>query len=109
MSQNIALQKMQVEELYVPELCYLCQIISTEMNQLIQAGYKEIVKSTRISTFMPWRRRKTMYELNQKLELINENLRFRRELLEKLHNSTGGGAGEKLTLLEILQRGGSLI
>lgn len=104
-----ASQKMQVEQLYVSELCYLCQIITFDIQQLTDAGYNEIKKFNRLTRFMPWRKYKAVCELNEKLALINANLKFKRELLEKLHNSVGGGEGEKLTLLEILQRGGTLI
>lgn len=100
---------MQVQQLYVSELCYLCQIITFDTQELTYIGYKEIKKFNWAVRLMPWRRNKIAEKFNEKLMSINANLKFRKELLEKLHNSVGGGEGETVTLLEILQRGGSLI
>lgn len=100
---------MQVAELYVAELCYLCNVISSESNTLANIGLKKIKQYNLRERFIPWGRARAAEKLNSELAVINANLKFRRELLEKLYSSTGGGEGETLTLLEIMQRGGELI
>ena len=100
---------MQVGQLYIAELCYLCQKINSESAALGGLAVEKINQYERRNRFIPWGRDKALDTLNAELAVINENLKFRRELLEKLYSSVGGGDEEKVTLLEILQRGGNLI
>lgn len=100
---------MQVGQLYVAELCYLCERISSELVALMKLGSKKIEKFNQVNRLIPWQKEKALNKLNIELGAINEAIRFRRELLEKLQNSVGGGGDQKLTLIEILQKGGELI